>query len=624
MARGRHKLAAPPRQTSQSNVQVELSCVSELARECLLSRWYLFVLLALSMLGVYGVSYRYGAVWNNWAWLCLGVVWGYFLVWGGWRQQRLKRRVWLNAYWHPHSRWLAYLGGGVAMWLWQLSKAVIMVPLLLIGPFLFTEWWQWLWLLGLTLFAPVVFNVWRGVLSAHVTPLLLPLLAWRTTWWVLTAFGVVTYLALAVHFTDASQYANLLDEFFQHSRTQWMASSWLFELYQWVSLKAALRWALGGQLGTLWANEGMLSFWRLLLHLPDVLWCGLWLKVMGQLAFLPAPRVVLQQTASRLAFSVMLLAVSVAAATVMHAQYHQPRLLLVNGQYYVMTRQQASLLEQKLQTFWRSQQQTLIQKTNTLIEQEVTQLFADARRRVPALVEHYYSLGAEYQRMLLAGAYLVGAAQEDTQAVAVWQRLMPELQNEAWFEALHARTQSLEDEWLMEALGQWYQELTQWLGKPLEDYMSPPAMAATVAPSSWRPRLEIAQQQFAVRQQISGFAFGAGVASGVGARVLLKRAGSKQLPSQLLKGLVTRVGGSALLCSPTGVGALGCAALGAGVWLTTDYAMLKLEQQQQGEQMRQSLLLMLKQQEHFMRKALLYDEALPKQAERIESRVNSE
>src|SRR5699024_1333580 len=75
----------------------------------------------------------------------------------------------------------------------------------------------------------------------------------------------------------------------------------------------------------------------------------------------------------------------------------------------------------------------------------------------------------------------------------------------------------------------------------------------------------------------------------------------------LLRGLVTRAGGSALLCSPTGLGALGCAAIGAGVWLTTDYAMLKLEQQQQGKQMEQSLSAMLEQQEQLMRKALLYD-----------------
>lgn len=607
MARGRHKLAAPPRQVSQSNVQAQLSYASELVQECLLSVWWHFGLLALALLGVYGFTYRYGAIWNNPAWLGLAVLWACLLVWGGWRQQRLWRGLWLNAYWHPQSRWQGRLRGGLFMWLRQLGKAVVVVPFLLIGPFLFTESWQWLWLVGLTLLAPALFYGVRFGLASHVAPMLLPLLAWRITWWILAVAGAATYLALVTHLTDTQQYANLLDAFFQHSRTQWLASSWLFELYQWVSLKAALRWALGGQIGTLWASEDMRLIWRMVLHLPEVFWCGLWLKAMGQLAFLPAPRVALKQPASRFAAGFVLLMVVATTTMVMHAQYQSPRLLLVDGRYYVVARQQASLLEQKLQSFWQAQQHDLIHQANGLVEQEIAQLFAKARERVPALVEHYYSLGAEYQRILLAGAYLVGAANDDAQALEVWQRLMPELQDDEWFEGLYARTQALEEAWLVEALGLWHQELSQWLGKPLEDYVYPPEKVVTATPSAWQPRLDIAQQQFVLRQQISSFAFGAGVASGIGARFLLKRTVGKQLPSQLLKGLAARVGGSALLCSPTGLGVLGCVAIGAGVWLTTDYALLKLEQQQQGEQMQQSLLLMLSQQEHFMRSALLYE-----------------
>src|SRR5699024_6470015 len=99
----------------------------------------------------------------------------------------------------------------------------------------------------------------------------------------------------------------------------------------------------------------------------------------------------------------------------------------------------------------------------------------------------------------------------------------------------------------------------------------------------------------------------AGIAAGVYTSIVLKRAASKPLSSQLVRGLVTRAGGSAFLCSPLGIGALACAAIAAGVWLTTDYAMLTLEQQQQGKQMEQSLLAMLEQEEQRMRQALLYD-----------------
>lgn len=607
MARGIHKLAAPPRLISQLNRQMNATYDNDLEQAYLYRSGGRLFVLALVLLAIYGVCFRYGALWSNGAWLGIAMSWLCFLVWGGWRQERLRRRAWLKAYWRQKSPLRRYLAGGVVMWGWQLGKAALMLPFLLVGPFFFTDTWQWLWLISLTLLAPVVFKGWSLYLARHVTPLWVPLLAWRITWWLLMITGSLAYLALVISFTNANQYANLLDEFFQHSRTQWMASSWMFEGYQWLSLKEALRWALGGQLGTLWVDDEMRLLWRALLHLPEVLWYGLWLKAMGQLAFLPSPSKAVKTTASQLALAVTLVTVAATAGLVIHAQYQQPHLLLVDGRYYVVSREQSTLLEQKMQSFWLHQQQELIQQANGLVEEELAQLFAAARQRVPTLVEHYYSLGAEYQRVLLAGAYLLGAASDDAQAIDVWQRLMPELQTEDWFDALYKRTEELESAWLIDAVGQWHKVLTHWLGAPLEEHVSPPAAMSAVAPNAWQPRLEIAQQQFLVRQQISGFAFGAGIAAGVGTRFVLKRAASKPLSSQLLRGLVTRAGGSALLCSPTGLGALACAAIGAGVWLTTDYAMLKFEQQQQGKQMEQSLLAMLEQQEQLMRQALLYD-----------------
>lgn len=608
MARRIHKLAASPRQVSQSKVQDQASYANDLVHTCLASSPWCFSLLVLVLLSVYGIFYRYGAVWNNAAWLSIGMLWVYLLLWGGWRQQRLGRRVWLSAYWHPHSRAQQLLSGGVVMGAWQLGKAILVVPFLLVGPFLFTQTWQWLWLAALTLMALPVFFLWRRLLAPHVTPLLLPLLAWRLAAWGLMLTGAAAYVFFALRFTEEGQYANLLDELFQQSRSGWLASSWLFEFYQWVSLKAALRWALGGQLGTLWVNDELRLAWRALLHLPEVLWCGLWLKALGKMAFLPRCRSAAATPTSLIATGLAFVLAVTACVMVVRAYVHQPQLLTVDGRYYVVTQRQQTLLEQKANAFWQAQQGELIQQANHLVGQQVTHLFARARERVPGLVEHYYSLGAEYQRMLLAGAYLIGAGREDQQAKEVWARLMPELQNEAWFEVLQTKTQALEEAWLQESLGLWHEELTRWLGQPLKDYVAPTATANTLKLDALERSLDLAQQQFVVRQQLSGFAFGAGVATGVGARLLLKRVASKQLPSQFLKGLAARAGAGALLCSPTGLGAVGCAAVGAGTWLVTDYALLKLEEAQRGEQMQQSLYLMLDRHERLMMSVLRYDE----------------
>lgn len=296
---------------------------------------------------------------------------------------------------------------------------------------------------------------------------------------------------------------------------------------------------------------------------------------------------------------------------VLYAHHSQPYVVAIDGHYYVITQQQRSLLERKMQAFWQDQQAQLVAEANGLVSEKVTQLFAIARARVPAFVEEYYRLGAEYQRILLAGVYWINATKDDPQAVALWQRLLPELQDEVWFEALVAETQALEARWLEAALGDWHRELEAWLGQPLADYIQPVSeleIANVLLPKT----MDLAQQQFVVRQKISAFAFGAGVASGIGTRVVLKRLAGRQASSMLWRGLVARVGTSTLLCAPTGVGVLGCAAIGAGAWLTTDYIALKLEQYQHSEEMQQLIYDALSQQEKILQEILTYTKSSAK------------
>src|SRR5699024_8095516 len=127
---------------------------------------------------------------------------------------------------------------------------------------------------------------------------------------------------------------------------------------------------------------------------------GLWLKAMGQLASLPSPSKAVKTTASQLALAVTLVTVAATAGLVIQAQYQQPHLLLVDGRYYLVSRELRTLLEQNTQSFWLPQQQEVIQQANGVVEEELALLFAAARRRVPTLVEHYYSLGAAYERVL--------------------------------------------------------------------------------------------------------------------------------------------------------------------------------------------------------------------------------
>lgn len=606
MARTAHRLAASPRQTSQSKMQTQHRLDHHLVQGYMLDSGWQLALLTMCLVALYGVFYRYGAVWTNATWLGVATALGYVMVWGGWRHQRLARQVWLGAYWHRGSLGQKYLRGGVLMMLRQLLKVFFWLLFLLVGPYLLTELWQWLWFIALSLLVPLVLLVWQKILRQQTNAIFMPLLAWRITWLSMLVVGVATYLVLVVVLTDEAQYANLLDEYFQYSRSRWMASTWLFELYQWISLKAALRWSLGGQLSAIWMSEELRLGWRLVLHLPEVLWWGVWLKLLGCVAFLPRVSTRSENNVSVRAAAIgALMLVGIALIGVFYAHQTQPYVVAIDGRYYVITQQQYSQLEQKMHTFWQEQQAQLVVQANGLASEKVTQLFAKARTRVPAFVDDYYRLGAEYQRMLFAGAYWLSATKDDAQAVALWQRLLPELQDEVWFEALAAETQALETRWLQAALGGWHQELEAWLGQPLADYIKP--MGAVETANVLLPKtIDLMQHQFVVRQKISAFAFGAGVASGIGTRLVFKRLVSRQAPSTLLRGLFTRVGASSLLCAPTGVGALGCAALGAGAWFTTDYIALKLEQYHKSEEMQRFIYDLLSQQEKMLQEALMH------------------
>ncbi len=589
MAKYIHKLAAPPWQHSQSTAQVTVPEPPKLTRAMsshLGRRW---VLRLLVLLCTYGLWFRYGALWNNGTWLLMAMVVLGVLTLGAWQQQRWRRAVWLSAYWAPTSWGQRRLQGGYFMALWQGLKMMCVMPFLLVGPFLFDAAWQWLWLVALTLAAPLVFWGWQQVLRSQVKEVLLPLLAWRLSWWSLTLIGVAFYLWCA-RGTLAS--APDVEALFQQSRSTWMASTWLAEVYQWVSLKAALRWAIGHQLSLLWAHEELRLLWRLLLHLPEVLWCGIWLRVVGYVGFLPGPSA---QEPSWKRHVVVALLVLVMVGLGLRDWRKAPQLLVMDGHYYVVTPAQQTLLMKAMTSFWEWQEASLQQQVAQAVREDITQLFAAARERVPQVVASYYSLGAEYERMLLAGAQWLFQKPSNTHE-DLRRQLLPELEEEAWFEQLLSKTHRIEAAWQETSLKQWRTYVEQLLGEPLPTYMRPPKALTEISiepPSA----LALAQQQFEQRQTISAAALGVGVVSGVGARYAFTRMGRRQAASQLAKSASARIGGSALLCAPSGVGALGCAAVGAVAWLVTDFALLKLEQHQQGSELEQALLMWLHEQE---------------------------
>lgn len=219
------------------------------------------------------------------------------------------------------------------------------------------------------------------------------------------------------------------------------------------------------------------------------------------------------------------------------------------------------------------------------------EVFAGVRARLPAFADWYYSLGGEYSRLGMAalaqlnladGEYLAGKATTMLFPVDAWERALARLDTRM-LAALQGHQQRVSADWLAE----------------LEARLAPYRVPAPLASASDAGRVEplqldgfiarwIAEEREAFRGRVQmSTAAGGGAAAGA---VLWRRAAARATAASgrvvAARGASRTAGragayfsGGLAACSATGPAAAGCALLaGAAAWVATDWALLRVEE----------------------------------------------
>lgn len=227
------------------------------------------------------------------------------------------------------------------------------------------------------------------------------------------------------------------------------------------------------------------------------------------------------------------------------------------------------------------------------IDARLDAVFARAHQRIPAFLDEYYSLRGEYARALASAGALVGLADPGELAKRAAAMLLPE---EEWTDEL-ARLEAAAAERLA---GHRERLRAGWLAEVsarLEHRRVPAPLPETedarpaLVLDDWLSELAAHEQSaFAVRQTIgAATAIGAGALAPALARAAGFRAGRAAAARGAARGgarvgaAAGRVGpaavGGAAVCAPGGPVAAICAVLaGAGAWLASDWALVRLDE----------------------------------------------
>jgi hypothetical protein len=270
-----------------------------------------------------------------------------------------------------------------------------------------------------------------------------------------------------------------------------------------------------------------------------------------------------------------------------------PRLDLSQGeQHYRLGPEQAAWLRE----FSRLHFAAGGEAARAVLERELAagleDVFDQARARLPAFADWYFSLQGEYSRMAMAAMSLVdpaaaGFVGERAQALVFprWEEDLAALE-EALATTLDAGNEALRTGWLAE------------LSARLAPYRVPaPIHVGEGAGGSRALELEsmaadlVRQERdaFEGRLRLSTVAAGAAAGSVVW-RASASRAGARRIAGRGVARAGTAAGGAAAVCGPGGPAAIGCAVVaGAATWLATDWALLKIEEARHREQLIEAL-----------------------------------
>ncbi|WP_038038663.1 MULTISPECIES: hypothetical protein [unclassified Thioalkalivibrio] len=296
-----------------------------------------------------------------------------------------------------------------------------------------------------------------------------------------------------------------------------------------------------------------------------------------------------------------------AAAFLAQVDRHEPRQwddqahveLEFEGERYRLDRDRLSRLERFSLEWLEAGDEQVRGQWQTRIDHELDQHFQTLHDRVPEVADWYFSLGAEYQRLLLRGAQWLGTAEDDAATRALRDRLLPEDLWDGPLQALAERAQWGLDEDQRKVRDAWRIALT----REMADARVPATPAALQSPIEQHARIERAQQlasamdaDLARLEQRAGLAATAAAGTGL-ATPLIARAVQARLAAQVARGggaALTRAGRAGALgagvCAWSGPVSLGCGIAAAGAaWVGTDWVLLRIDEARHREDLEAAL-----------------------------------
>jgi hypothetical protein len=265
--------------------------------------------------------------------------------------------------------------------------------------------------------------------------------------------------------------------------------------------------------------------------------------------------------------------------------------VVLGGEHYRLDAAQVEWVQAFSRLHFSEGRETARALLETELGAGLDKVFGAVRERLPAFADWYYSLGGEYSRLGMAALAQLNLAEGEFMARRAAAMLFPAEDWEAalagldarMLDTLHDHQQRMRADWLVE------------LGDRLAPYRVPapfgsPGDAARAEPLQLEGFIAgwIAQERDALqaRVQLSTAAGGSAAAGTILWRRAAARAASasgRVIAARGASRTAARAGASATgglaVCAATGPAAAGCALLaGAIAWVATDYALLRVDE----------------------------------------------
>ena len=265
--------------------------------------------------------------------------------------------------------------------------------------------------------------------------------------------------------------------------------------------------------------------------------------------------------------------------------------LTVAGQLYRVSPDEIRWLQELSALHFTAGEQAAREIVSTEIRVQLDRIFAHARERLPAFADWYYSLRGEYSRAAMTALSWANLAEPGYVANQAAAMLLPEDVWTADLEGLERDTAERLRAHQAQVREGWLTALTQRLSAHRVPAPLPIASASSARGLMLDDLLHdvVARERTALNARLSLSTVAAGGAAAAGpalwrtAAARASTAGGRAAAARAAARGASRAApaatGAAAICSPAGPAAFGCALFaGAAVWLATDWALLRVDE----------------------------------------------